>query len=198
MRKNLYTALATMLVIVGAAAMNHLSAQHKSRHQQSKHQQSKPECPMMSKHEMAGMNERGNQGMGFSQEKTTHHFYLTKTGGIIQVEANDAKDAVSLEQVRQHLKHISTMFAEGNFDIPMFVHDKVPAGVPEMKRLRTTISYMYEETEKGGRVLISSADPQAVAAIRSFLRFQITEHKTGDALEVSRELTSPAHQVVNQ
>jgi hypothetical protein len=179
MRKNLYIALATLLVIVGAATMSHLYAQHKS-----KHQQSKPDCPMMNKHDMAAMNERGAQGMGFSQEKTTHHFYLTKTGGIIQVEANDPKDAVSRDQIQQHLKHNATMFAEGNFDIPMLVHDKVPAGVPEMKRLRTAISYKYEETERGGRVVISSADSQAVAAVQSFLRFQITEHKTGDALEV--------------
>lgn len=180
MRRNLYITLATVLVIVGVAATLHLQAQH-----QSKPQQPMAGCPMMKQH---GMNERGDQGMGFSQEKTTHHFYLTKTGGIIQVEANDPKDTVSRDQIRQHLGHIRMMFAEGNFDTPMFVHNQVPPGVPEMQRLKSAISYKYEETERGGRVLISSDDAQAVAAIQSFLRFQITEHKTGDPLEVNNTL----------
>lgn len=55
-----------------------------------------------------------------------------------------------------------------------------------MKQLKSTLSYKYEETERGGRVIISSNNPQAVLAVQSFLRFQITEHKTGDQLEISR------------
>ena len=34
------------------------------------------------------------------------------------------------------------------------------------------------------RVLISSRNPEAVAAVHEFLKFQITEHQTGDPLEV--------------
>lgn len=143
-------------------------------------QESKPsDCPMMKKSGMDEMNERGNQGMGFSQEKTTHHFYLTKTGGIIEVRAKDPQDTESIGQIRQHLKHIAAMFAAGNFEIPMFVHDKMPAGVPEMKSLKSSISYIYEESPGGARLRITSDNPQAIAAVRSFLRFQITEHKTG-------------------
>ncbi|HYG80347.1 MAG TPA: hypothetical protein VD861_08175, partial [Pyrinomonadaceae bacterium] len=136
------------------------------------------------------MNERGEKGMGFSQSKTTHHFYLTRTGGIIQVEANDPEDTASRDQIRQHLGHIAAMFSKGNFDIPMFVHDQVPPGVPEMRKLKAAISYKYEETRAGGRVVISSDNQQAVSAVRSFLRFQITEHKTGDPLEAGRRQTS--------
>lgn len=184
MRRILYTALATALVIVGVATGMRLRAQ-----QQTKSPPPMSDCPMMKQHDMSGMNERGEKGMGFSQEKTTHHFFLTKTGGVIQVEANDPKDAESRDQIRQHLGHIALMFAEGNFDIPMFVHDQTPPGVPEMQKLKSAISYKYEESERGGRVRISSNDPQAVAAVQSFLRFQITEHKTGDPLEVSQEAT---------
>jgi hypothetical protein len=182
MRRNLYITLASLLIIVGAATI-HLHAQ-----QQSKPQQTKPDCPMMKSKGMAMMDERGDQGMGFSQAKTTHHFYLTKTGGIIQVETNDPKDTVSRDQIRQHLRHIAMMFAEGNFEIPMFVHDQVPPGAPEMKRLKSAMSYKYDETERGGRVRISSTDSQAVAAVQSFLRFQITEHRTGDPLEADSSL----------
>jgi hypothetical protein len=56
--------------------------------------------------------------------------------------------------------------------------------VPEMKKLREDIHYSFEETPKGGRVLISSSDKEALAAIHRFLQFQIEEHKTGDPLDV--------------
>ena len=38
--------------------------------------------------------------------------------------------------------------------------------------------------EYGGRVLISTRNAGGLVAIHEFLRFQITDHKTGDPLEV--------------
>ncbi len=66
----------------------------------------------------------------------------------------------------------------------MFVHDQTPPGVPVMIKLKDQIHYRYEPTETGARVIISSENADAVEAVRQFLRFQIKEHKTGDALEV--------------
>ena len=66
----------------------------------------------------------------------------------------------------------------------MFVHDQTPPGVPVMKKLKDQIKYRYEPAENGGRVVISSSNADAVKAIHEFLKFQITEHQTGDALEV--------------
>ena len=120
--------------------------------------------------------------MGFAQDKTTHHFLLNKNGGAIQVTANSADDKTSVEQIRMHLKHIARAFQSGDFNIPMFVHDQTPPGVPVMSQLKGQITYKYEEVADGGRVLISSANPEAVNAVQEFLRFQITEHKTGDPL----------------
>jgi len=146
-------------------------------------QNRKPEeCPMHAAHTQ--MNERGEKGMGFSQTTTTHHFLLKSNGGVIQVEANDSADTTNRNEVRMHLGHISKAFQSGDFDIPMFVHDTVPPGVPEMKRLRKDIQYSFEETPNGGRVVISSANKEAIEAIHRFLRFQIEEHKTGDQMDV--------------
>src|SRR6266550_3671053 len=82
------------------------------------------------------------------------------------------------------LGHIAKAFQSGDFDIPMFVHDTVPPGVPEMKRLRKDIQYSFAETPNGGRVVISSANKEALEAIHRFLCFQIEEHKTGDPMDV--------------
>lgn len=129
------------------------------------------------------MDKRGDQGMGFAQDKTTHHFLLRKDGGAIQVTANSAGDKASIQQIRQHLQHTSRAFQSGDFNIPMFVHDQTPPGVPVMVKLKDQIKYKYEGVGNGGRVVISSANAEAVSAIHEFLKFQITEHKTGDPLK---------------
>jgi hypothetical protein len=131
------------------------------------------------------MMKRGELAMGFSQEKTTHHFYLAKDGGVIDVAANDPKDAASLEQIRQHLTHIAQLFADGNFDAPMLIHGTTPPGVSTMTRLHDKIAYEFHQTQAGGRVRIATANPQALDAIHAFLLFQIVDHQTGDSAGIA-------------
>ncbi len=132
----------------------------------------------------AGVNQRGDQVMGFSHQKTTHHFRLHSDGGSIAVETNDANDSVSQQQIRTHLQHIAQKFAAGDFAAPMLIHAQSPPGVPAMKRLQAEINYQFEETEKGARVRLTTRNAKAVAAIHQFLRFQIADHKTGDSGKV--------------
>jgi hypothetical protein len=132
------------------------------------------------------MNMRGDKHMGFDHLKTTHHFLLASDGGAIQVEANEATDTASRDQIRRHLRHIAMMFSEGNFEVPMLIHEKTPPGSEVMQKLKGEISYEYKETDRGALIQISSANTQAVQAIHEFLKFQIKEHMTGDPLEVKR------------
>lgn len=134
-----------------------------------------------SKHQ-DGVNQRGDHAMGFDHTKTTHHFLLREDGGIIQVTANDPKDTESRDQIRMHLSHIAMMFSQGNFEIPMIIHDQVPPGVPVMKEKKAEIKYAYEDQDSGGRIVISTSNDEARSAIHDFLRFQITDHQTGDPL----------------
>ena len=131
------------------------------------------------------MNKRGDHVMGFDHTKTTHHFLLQEAGGSIEVTANSSDDVASSEQIRMHLKHIVMMFAEGNFNAPMLIHDQTPPGVPVMQELKNEIKYNFEEIDRGAAVRISTKNPLALKAIHDFLRFQIKEHKTGDSLDVS-------------
>ena len=137
-----------------------------------------------SQHQMDEMNKRGDKHMGFDHLKTTHHFLLANDGGSISVEANDVKDSESRDQIRRHLRHIAMMFGEGNFEVPMLIHEKTPPGSEAMKQLKSEIGYEFIETERGASIKISTTNEQAVKAIHEFLTFQITEHKTGDPLEV--------------
>jgi hypothetical protein len=127
----------------------------------------------------------GDKAMGFSHEKTTHHFLLYANGGAIQVDAKAADDKESRDQIQKHLGHIASMFAEGNFKAPMLVHSVTPPGTETMTRLKAKIRYTYEASPKGGRVVIATSDKEALAAVHEFLRFQITDHATGDTLAVT-------------
>lgn len=166
-----------MLVMLSSSAVAS-AAQQSSKPPDDKSQNSAPTCPLHGDH--FKMNDRGEKGMGFSQTTTTHHFLLKPNGGVIQVEANDPKDSAARDSIRAHLTHISNAFSSGDFDIPMFVHDTVPPGMPDMQRLKGKISYTFQETPAGGRVVITTSDSECLAAIHKYLRFQIHEHQTHD------------------
>jgi hypothetical protein len=127
------------------------------------------------------MMKHGDVAMGFSQAKTTHHFRLSTSGGSIEVLTNEASDTASRAQIRHHLQEISKAFAAGDFSSPMLTHGKIPPGVPAMQHLKGDLSYSYVETDRGGKVFINAANPEALKAVHEFLRFQIEEHQTGDS-----------------
>ena len=142
------------------------------------------------KQHVDGVNERGDHAMGFSHEKTTHHFHVTADGGAIEVTANDSNDAASREQIRAHLSHIAKLFKEGDFRTPMLIHGETPPGVAAMKRLKAAISYTFEAIGFGARVRIATANAEAVEAIHEFLRYQIKDHQTGDSLELDKQAST--------
>jgi hypothetical protein len=127
---------------------------------------------------------RGDHAMGFSHETTTHHFRLYKSGGAIEVTANDSADAKSRDEIKMHLSHIVTMFSAGDFNVPMFIHDTTPPGAPTMSKVRDQIRYQLVEMPGGAKILITTKNKDAIDAVHRFLRFQISDHKTGDSLDV--------------
>jgi hypothetical protein len=147
-------------------------------------------CPMHKEHmkeaaqHQADVEKHGDEAMGFPHDKTTHHFRLYSDGGAIEVTVTDTKDSQNMQAIRSHLTRIVTMFSNGEFSIPMFVHDEVPPGVPVTKEKRAEISYSFEELPVGGRVRIKTTNPDALKAIHDFLRFQIEDHHSGDTTEI--------------
>jgi hypothetical protein len=83
-----------------------------------------------------------------------------------------------------HLEHISKAFAQGDFTDPHEVHAETPPGVPEMKAHKAKITYQFESTPTGAKLIINTEDPKALNAVHDYLRYQIREHKTGDPLNL--------------
>lgn len=172
MRMRTYLTLGGSILTIGLSAVLLINGQ----------QQQQPEHNM-SHQQMEEMNKRGDHAMGFDHSKTTHHFILASDGGSIEIAANDKEDIASRDQIRGHLPHITRMFSEGNFDVPMLIHAETPPGTEVMQKLKAVIKYQYKESERGGLIRISTSDPEALRAVHEFLRYQIKEHVTGDPLE---------------
>jgi hypothetical protein len=103
------------------------------------------------------------------------------------VSVKNASDTKNRDAIRSHLPHIVMMFAGGDFQAPMVVHDSndVP-GIRMMAARKATIRYEYVETPRGGRVDIVTADSGSLAAIHDLLRFQIADHHTGGSTAVRK------------
>ena len=138
------------------------------------------------------LDARGKQVMGFDQQKTTHHFLLYEDGGAIDGSVKDTANTTDRNAIRSHLQHIAHLFAAGDFEAPMLVHDnKDVPGTKDLARLKEKITYTYVETPAGGRVDIVATDKNALAAVHAFLKFQIDDHKTGDKKSVVKRPSGP-------
>jgi hypothetical protein len=133
------------------------------------------------------VNKHGDEAMGFSHMKSTHHFRMTAQGGSIEVQANDPGDTETRDQIRVHLQQIAKALRAGDFSAPEQTHSRVPPGSAAMQRLMSEMNYRYEELAGGGRVMITTQNAEAVSAVHEFLRFQIQDHRTGDPLEIEKK-----------
>jgi hypothetical protein len=167
------------MALIAAALL--LTAQHPQMPAGMSHEE---HLKQMQKDE--ALKKRGADAMGFDQDATSHHFRLSSTGGSIEVTVRNTSDAASITAVRSHLRSIASEFADGHFDKPFQTHAEVPPGVTEMQASKQTITYRYEDLPQGGAVRISTKDRRALDAVHAFLRYQITEHRTGDPLEPRR------------
>jgi hypothetical protein len=122
------------------------------------------------------LKKRGAAAMGFDQDTTQHAFTATPDGGSIAADVKDAADVKTRDQIRMHLKEITTAFAKGDFSKPFHTHAEMPPGVPVMTEKKDAISYVYSDTQGGSIVRIRTQDAQAVDAIHAFLEYQTREH----------------------
>lgn len=175
------SSLAILTILAAAALAPLVAAQHPSMPPGMSHEEHMKQMSQESE-----MKKRGNVAMGFDQDKVSHHFHLTRTGGSIEVGVKQNADDVTRQQIRDHLRTISQDFANGDFTSPIATHAEVPPGVSVLRERKARITYAYQETPDGGRVTISTKDRTARKSVHDFLEYQIREHATGDPLSVEK------------
>jgi hypothetical protein len=127
----------------------------------------------------ASLQQRGETAMGVNQYTSQHVFESLPDGGRVVLQRKE-RDPGGEATIRAHIRTIAADFSRGDFALPGFVHatSEVP-GTAAMKRLRGDITYSAQDLPRGGEVIISSKNPEAIAAIHEFLAFQRMDHRAG-------------------
>ena len=152
---------AILLTIVFAAPA---AAQHQHQHSQSDSA-------------FRALQQRGRIAMGVDQYTSTHVFEDLPDGGRIELQRN-ADDPEGSKAIREHLREIAKVFANGDFSTPAFVHMLEVPGTKVMAAKRSVITYTFRELPRGGEVRIRTNDREAIAAVHAFLAFQRSDHRT--------------------
>jgi len=126
----------------------------------------------------AEVQARGQEAMGVDQYTSTHLFDSLPDGGRIELQ-RDVDDPEGIAAIRSHLQEIASLFGEGDFRIPGFVHAQEVPGTDVMARKRDVITYTYAELPRGGELRLTTADPEALTAIHDFMAFQRADHRAG-------------------
>jgi hypothetical protein len=173
---------ALFIAVVSVSALSGLSAQ--AQHQMPAGMTHEAHLKQMEKD--AALKNNGDAAMGFDQDAAVHHFHLTLDGGWIEVDVKHPSDEATLSAIRGHLKGIAASFSAGDFRKPFMTHSETPPGAARLAERKSAVTYAYGDVADGGRVEIRATQADDIAAVHAFLRYQITEHHTGDALTVGK------------
>jgi hypothetical protein len=123
------------------------------------------------------MMERGDIAMGFNQNKITHNFRSTPTGGEIIITALDNNDTETIEQIKNHTLDIQNEFSKGNFTKPFFIHAEQVPGTKVMTDKKDLIEYSTENIRNGSILVLDTRGDEVISAIHQFMDCQGIQHR---------------------
>lgn len=167
-----------ILALAAAALPCALPAQHNHAAHHATHADSAHRHAASADTGFAALQARGQAHMGVDQYTSTHRFDALPDGGRIELQ-RDAEDPEGVATIRAHLRQIADAFARGDFGTPAAVHAREVPGTTVMAARRAAIRYAYRDLPRGGEVRITTADPEALAAIHAFMAFQRDDHRAG-------------------
>jgi hypothetical protein len=160
--------IAVVVVVLSLTSSVQAAAQHE-RHQTGQQHDSA----------FRALQERGKAVMGVDQYTSSHVFDALADGGRIELQ-RDVDDSVGVRVIRAHLQDVAKRFAAGDFSLSQAVHGTADIpGVAAMRAAGSAIRYTYRELPRGGEVRLTTSDARARAAIHAFVRFQRSDHRSG-------------------
>ncbi len=119
---------------------------------------------------------KGSTVMPFDQERTTHVFRSTGTGGVQRVVAQGADASDQIPLIRSHLRTEAKRFAVGDFRDPMAIHGATMPGVAALRRNFADIDVAYAAIPNGASITYTTSDPKLVAALHEWFDAQLMDH----------------------
>lgn len=123
------------------------------------------------------MQQRMQQMLPYSAEKTETTYSKTVHGGVQHVVVKSASDSTQVKAVQEHLRMMVEHYRKGDFSMPERVHGKDMPGLAQLKMAKADdIKFEYKDLENGGQIHFSSEYPQFVSALHEWFDAQISEH----------------------
>jgi hypothetical protein len=120
--------------------------------------------------------ERGAEVMPFDLDATTHRFVPLPDGLEQSVVADDASDAMQVNLIREHLRAEQHRFERGDFADPAHIHGDDMPGLATLQARAADIQVSFSEVPDGGRLLLSTREPELVDALHAWGRAQVSDH----------------------
>lgn len=119
---------------------------------------------------------KGSTVMPFDQDRTTHVFRATETGGVQRVVAQSADASDQIPLIRSHLRTEAKRFAVGDFRDPMAIHGATMPGVSALRRGFVDIAVEYATIPNGASITYTTSDPKLIAALHVWFDAQLMDH----------------------
>lgn len=119
---------------------------------------------------------RGAAVMPFDQQRTTHVFRATATGGVQRVVAKHAGDREQITLAREHLRKEASRFRAGDFSDPMAIHGMKMPGLAALRRSAARVQVGYTAIPRGAQISYTTAEPRLVAALHDWFDAQLMDH----------------------
>jgi len=126
----------------------------------------------------AQVEARGAGVMPFDQNRTTHIFRASATGGVQVVIAKDARDTKQIALIRSHLHDEARRFAGGDFSDPMAIHGMRMPGLGELRRNIARVRVEYSSVPGGARISYTTVDPALLGSLHDWFDAQLMDHGT--------------------
>ena len=123
------------------------------------------------------LQQRGAGTMGVDQYASQHRFEDLPDGGRVELQMREA-DSAGVARIRAHLRETMGEFEAGVFSAPTATHAMTVPGTAVMAARKEKIQYRFRELPQGGEIRIVTSDREALAAVREFLAFQRSDHRT--------------------
>lgn len=115
------------------------------------------------------------------ESKIERHYWLLKNGGAIEMICKAPCEDATQKSIQNYLDSLSKSFEKGAFDAEFVNGASAPEALATLKKLRDEVTFhAAPSSEVGYSLRMLTVNPQARDAIYEFIRYEVTNRKTGD------------------
>jgi len=114
------------------------------------------------------------------ESKIERHYWLLKNGGAIEFICKAPCDSSTQASIQGYLDSLGKAFEKGSFDAEFVSGSNAPETLATLRKLREEVTFQSASSEVGYSLRMLTVNPQAREAIYDFIRYEITNRKTGD------------------